>query len=892
MVTLTATPATGWHFAGWSGDATGFVNPLFVTMDGPKAITASFAINTYALSVSTSGSGTIAKSPDQPTYNYGTAVTLTAVPGTGWHLVGWSGDATGSANPLSVTMDRPKNITATFAINTYALNVTVSGSGTVTKNPDQAQYDHGTIVQLTAVAATGWHFTGWSGDTTSADDPLALAMTRTRNLTASFAIDTYPLDTSVSGSGSIARSPNQATYNYGTNVQLAAVPATGWHFLSWSGDLAGSTTPQVLTIDGPKSVAATFAINTYTLGVTVSGSGSVTKSPSQSVYVHGTVVQLTATPATGWHFVGWSGDASGSANPLSLTMDAPKVVTASFAINSYALTVTSLGGGSVSRTPDQPSYDYGTVVTLTATPAVGYNFAGWSGAVTGTTNPVSLTMDGPKSVTATFTLKTYTLATSSGPNGSIVKSPDQPLYTHGTVVQLTAVPATGYHLAAWGGDASGSASPINVTMDGDKSITATFAINTYALNVTVVGAGTVTKSPGQATYTHGQTVTLTAAAGANYHFTGWSGDATGATSPITVTMDSDKNITATFDINTFAIATAVTPAGSGTIAKSPDLAQYPYGSSVQLSAVPATGYRFLSWSGDVSGTANPATLTVDGAKTVTVTFAINSYSLTITKIGQGNVNKSPNQSSYTYGTIVSLSANASGGYRFAGWSGDTTATSNPLPLPMIANRNITARFVESQPPVVTVLSPNGGNSWTVGQAVSVTWTATDNLGVTAVDVLLGRAGPSAPFDTLASGVPNSGSINWVVKGAASTNAYVVVRVYDAAGNVASDASDSAFTIVRPVAVESGPVTELELGAVAPNPTPSTARMVYALPREMPVRLSVMDIQGREVAVLAEGVRGPGRYEARWEAAGHAAGVYFVRFEGGGRRLMRRLVVSH
>ena len=125
--------------------------------------------------------------------------------------------------------------------------------------------------------------------------------------------------------------------------------------------------------------------------------------------------------------------------------------------------------------------------------------------------------------------------------------------------------------------------------------------------------------------------------------------------------------------------------------------------------MPATGYRFLSWSGDVSGTANPATLTVDGAKTVTVTFAINSYSLTITKIGQGNVNKSPNQSSYTYGTIVSLSANASGGYRFAGWSGDTAATSNPLPLPMIANRNITARFVESQPPVVTVLSPNGGN---------------------------------------------------------------------------------------------------------------------------------------------------------------------------------------
>src|SRR5207245_11674724 len=142
----------------------------------------SVATNSYARSVAVTGSGTIAKSPDQPTYSYGTAVTLTAAPATGWHLVGWSGDATGSANPLSVTMDRPKNITATFAINTYALNVTVSGSGTVTKNPDQAQYDHGTIVQLTAVAATGWHFTGCSGDTTSADDRLPLAITSTRNL--------------------------------------------------------------------------------------------------------------------------------------------------------------------------------------------------------------------------------------------------------------------------------------------------------------------------------------------------------------------------------------------------------------------------------------------------------------------------------------------------------------------------------------------------------------------------------------------------------------------------------------------------------------------------------------------------------------------------------------
>jgi uncharacterized repeat protein (TIGR02543 family) len=63
----------------------------------------------------------------------------------------------------------------------------------------------------------------------------------------------------------------------------------------------------------------------------VSGSGSVAKSPDQPSYTHGTSVQLMATPATGWHFVGWSGDLSGTTNPATITMDVSKTVTATYA---------------------------------------------------------------------------------------------------------------------------------------------------------------------------------------------------------------------------------------------------------------------------------------------------------------------------------------------------------------------------------------------------------------------------------------------------------------------------------------------------------------------------------------------------------------------------------
>src|SRR5206468_3643246 len=155
------------------------------------------------------------------------------------------------------------------------------------------------------------------------------------------------------------------------------------------------------------------------------GSGTVAKSPNQATYNHGTVVQLTATPAAGWRFVGWSGDAGGTANPVSVTMDGNKNVTATFEINSYTLSVSVVGSGTVAKSPDQPSYGYGTVVQLTATPSPGQSFVGWTGDASGTTNPLDVTMDGDKSITAQFTVSVSVAVVGSG---TVTKNPNQANY--------------------------------------------------------------------------------------------------------------------------------------------------------------------------------------------------------------------------------------------------------------------------------------------------------------------------------------------------------------------------------------------------------------------------------------------------------------------------------
>ena len=169
--------------------------------------------------------------------------------------------------------------------------------------------------------------------------------------------------------GSVLRSPDQPSYLDGTNVTLTATAAVNYHFTGWSGDASGLTNPLGVVMNANKSITANFALDTHTLTVSTVGSGSVGKSPDQAAYDHGSNVQLTATPATGWHFTGWSGDASGSTNPLDVTMDGNKNITATFEIDTHTLAVATIGNGSVGKSPDQASYDYGDLVQLTATAA-------------------------------------------------------------------------------------------------------------------------------------------------------------------------------------------------------------------------------------------------------------------------------------------------------------------------------------------------------------------------------------------------------------------------------------------------------------------------------------------------------------------------------------------
>ena len=127
------------------------------------------------------------------------------------------------------------------------------------------------------------------------------------------------------------------------------------------------------------------------------GQGNV--SPGNLTYPDGTIADLTATPAAGWSFAGWSGDASGSTN-TSITIDGDKTVTATFVQNTYLLTMITVGNGTVNP-GNVTTCNYGDIVDIDAINATGWSFSGWSGDASGSSN-TTLTMDGNLTVTATF----------------------------------------------------------------------------------------------------------------------------------------------------------------------------------------------------------------------------------------------------------------------------------------------------------------------------------------------------------------------------------------------------------------------------------------------------------------------------------------------------------
>lgn len=802
MITLTATAATGSNFVGWQGGCSGATPTCQLTLAASSTVTATFALNQQLLTVTRAGNGVgrVASTPAgidcgndcAELYNYGALVALTANAAPGSTFAGWQGACSGAGTVCFVSVNAATNVTALFALNQYQLNVAKAGSGAgrVTSTPAgidcgdhcTTTYLYGTVVTVTAVADPSSTFAGWVGACMGATTSCTVTVDAAQNITALFILNQYPLTVTKTGNGTGKVTSGlsgidcgnscSATYPHGTVVTLTAIPEASSTFSGWQGACTGITPTCTVTVDALKSVTASFTLKEYALSVIKagSGSGSITSTPGGvdcgtvcgALYTHGTAVTLAAISAPNSLFIGWSGACTSANSTCTITLDAIKEVTAIFELKQYAVSVNKggKGAGAVTSVPGAINcgstctapYVHGTVVTLSAAAETTSLFTGWQGACPNTTDACVLTVDAAKSVTATFTLKQYALTVMKSGNGAgnVTALPaaldcgitcTQTL-DHGAVVTLTTTAAPSSDFAGWQGACTGVEPVCVITMNEAKTVTASFTLKQYQLQVAKSGngSGSVISTPAAIdcgltctqTFNHGTALTLTAQPESNTLFTGWQGACTGTAPTCALTLESSQAVTATFTRKQYALVVERSGNGSGSVVSIPGglacgltcTVLLDHGTVVTLTASADATSLFTGWTGDCMPASASCVITLTAAQQVTASFTRKQYDLTVRKAGNapGTVTSIPAglvcgptcTLRLNHGTALTLTATAPISATFAGWQGACTGTAPVCPLMLEDAKAVTATFVLKQ---VDLMVTRGGNG--AGVATSI-----------------------------------------------------------------------------------------------------------------------------------------------------------------------------
>ncbi len=715
------------------------------------------------INVAGTGSGNVTADPQQTTYRFGEDVVLTAAPAAGSNFVNWQGDAGGSSPTTSVEMFADRSVTAVFSnpnvqtplsddfsgcqLNTSLWAVTDPlGDTTMTMTGSQLQI---------AIPSGGSH-DFWP--TSNYNAPRIMQYAENNNFAVEVKFDstmatrnqmqgiliaggdntfiryvivhngnTYRLQIhTIAGGVATARydqpitidAPMYLKLQRGGKFWLPSYHAGGTN--NWITppdgnfelDMVVNSVGVVVGTSG-NNPAFTSLVDYFfnssspinpedtdrKLNIITTGNGTVNRSPQKDNYACDEVVQLTAVPEAGYKFSSWGGDLSGTQNPASLTMNGTKNVVANFVPDQqYTVTVSASGGGTVTKSPPKDTYSPGEQVVITAEPQLGYMFTNWSGDASGTTNPLTVTVNNNMNIVGNFTVapaRVLTLNTSG--NGTITPNPAKTAYSNGESVTLTASPGPNWSFVSWSGGATGTANPTTIVMDGDKTVTATFLENIYTLTTAVdpAGSGSITVSPPKSTYYQGEVVTLTPMPADGFTFAGWAGDLTGTANPGQLTMTKSSTVTAKFvPAGTFTVNVAVN--GQGTVLRNPPGTEFAYGTELTLTAVPGPDMEFISWSGDLESTESSVTFTVTKDYNITASFGSKGiYSLTLLPDPNGTIERTPVRELYGQNEQVTLTAVPAMGYVFAGWGNDLVGSNNPMAFNMTKNMTVSAIFVEA-----------------------------------------------------------------------------------------------------------------------------------------------------------------------------------------------------
>ena len=740
-----AVPQDGWTFQSVTAESGALITQTspgegLLTLFGNANLSISFTENPYKLTtipLPTAG-GTVSP-PGESFHKPDTEVKLYANSFEGWQFKHWGGDATGEANPGSVIMDRDdKRVTGNF-VKVWKVTSKAVPEEAGFASPASLEVMDEEIVVFSASENAGFFFQLWRNADTeeilSREKQFSLKIIQDTNVLAEFVQGFKLTMESKPEGGGLTWPLGETYYPAGTGVELSALPAPGYLFVNWEGDIQGEFPEVTILMDADKTVTAVFQRATkLTTSVEPAGSGFVV--PEGINYYSPTEqVVITATEAGLNKFDHFGGDVSSTDNPLTITIGETDIdVIAVF--HEPVKLVTSAQPpelGSV-EPAGETQQQFSSIVKLTASPSNqnDYYFSNWSGDTEGETNPLNLVMDSDKEVVGNFR-EFLILALSAGIGGSVSPSGTSK-WQYGGNVTIIAFPEADYLFDHWSGDFEGTANPAQFVITEDMQISAVF-IEAYYLTISAGEGGTVSPS-GKLFLKKGTEISILAIANTEYYFSHWDGDFSGTENPIKIIVEEEAAVEAVFEEKKKLEVGANPPEGGST---SPTgTSYYMPEAEVKVWASPNETFEFTDWSGDYFRTENPIILTMTTDISITANF-VEVVILRTSVEGEGSVSYPP-EVKLAKGTEVTIYAIAATGWMLTGWTGDISEPAiNPLVFTIMKDTNLKAVFKKSykltvevspilEPPdIAGTTIPAGVTDWAEGDFAILSAQAAKNF---------------------------------------------------------------------------------------------------------------------------------------------------------------------
>ena len=676
------TSNTGYHidYVVLDGDRTNYTgqqaNDVITVTDvqSDHQLDVYFAINHYDIVATAEGHGTIVPAGTTDVEHF-SSLTYTITPEEPcYHIadVLVDGASVGAVNTYTFAdIDGPHTIHAIFEINRYAVAESHTGNGTVTSDTVNC----GDAYQYTMTADPGWHINNHTLGSRTYTLNHNSDVVAYRNVTAvmsdttlyvEFSRNLYTIDVTSTGNGTTT--PGDTTVEFESDVTFTMTPDNGYHVADVLVDgvsVGAVTTYTFDSVAANHTLNVTYEADVYTITASADPHGTITVAGDNEV-AFGESINFTVVADDCYHIsailVDGVADSSLAGETVATyvmnNIDTNHTVVAQFEINTYDVTVNTIGNGTA--TPASATYDCGDDVTFTFTPATGASIE--SVVVNGQNigAPTTYTINGiaaDYTITVTFSDETYTLTSVSYNYGTITPEGDTTVAYDATMVYTLTPDAcqTVSNILVDGVSYLDSANFDGTTLtlnniQRDRLIQAYFQVKTYTVEATQVDGGVITET---GVYDCGTDVVYTITPADCYTLTDVlvDGASVGAVDTYTfAAIDTNHVITATFELNTYTI-TATAGAG-GTITPTDT---FDCGETPTYDITPDTGYYVVSVvvDGVDQGAITSYTFaSLDADHTIDASFAQYEYTLTVTAKTGVEISPVAGDTTVAYGSTV------------------------------------------------------------------------------------------------------------------------------------------------------------------------------------------------------------------------------------------------